>query len=121
MVGCVQQVGKFYETHGFDAIVLVHHLELNPMGKRVQAGFPLVNLSMMLERAHQRGFSVVVRAFLEYKHCTHTSLCAVTKSVWEMGAQDCIPVSPGGIRKKVEGNLKLSKGLGEMVHLELRN
>lgn len=44
------QVGEFYETMGTDAILLIQHAGLNPMGQGVppRAGCPIVNLRKTL-------------------------------------------------------------------------
>jgi hypothetical protein len=57
--------GDFYEAVGFDAVLLVEHLALNPMGstaehKAPRAGFPKANLRAMLRRlTDEAGLAVV--------------------------------------------------------------
>ncbi len=57
---CVQ-CGEFYETVELDAVVLMQHASLNPMGKKhPQAGAPLANITQLLKDLVQgAGFSVV--------------------------------------------------------------
>ena len=43
------RVGEFYETWGFDAVVLVQHAGLNPMGNRVQAGCPVQSVQTVCD------------------------------------------------------------------------
>jgi hypothetical protein len=58
--------GDFYEAVGFDAVMLVEHLALNPMGdtsahRAPRAGFPKANLRPMLRRlTDEAGLSVAV-------------------------------------------------------------
>ena len=56
------RVGEFYEALGFDAVLLVMHAGLNPMGTAgvPRAGCPLVKVQETLDRLTHRGFSVVV-------------------------------------------------------------
>lgn len=56
------RVGEFYETWGFDAIVMVQHAGLNPMGNDgvPRAGCPVANLSRTLSDLISAGFSCVV-------------------------------------------------------------
>ncbi len=44
------QVGEFYETMGTDAVLLVQHAGLNPMGQGIppRAGCPIMNLRKTL-------------------------------------------------------------------------
>jgi hypothetical protein len=57
--------GDFYEAVGFDAVLLVEHLALNPMGNTAEhraprAGFPKANLRPMLRRlTDEAGLAVV--------------------------------------------------------------
>ena len=57
------QVGEFYETMGTDAVLLVQHAGLNPMGALSavpRAGCPHQNLRRTLaDLVDQAGFSVV--------------------------------------------------------------
>ena len=56
------RVGEFYEALGFDAVLLVMHAGLNPMGTAgvPRAGCPLVKVQETLDRPTHRGFAVVV-------------------------------------------------------------
>ena len=55
------RVGDFYETWGFDAVMLVEHAGLNPMGQKLpRAGCPKVNVQRTLDDLTARGLSVVV-------------------------------------------------------------
>ncbi|KAJ8909195.1 hypothetical protein NDN08_005887 [Rhodosorus marinus] len=56
------RIGEFYEAVGVDAIMLVQHAGLNPMGRGVpRAGCPAVNLRRTLrDLVLDAGFSVVV-------------------------------------------------------------
>jgi hypothetical protein len=40
------RVGEFYETYGVDAIMLVEHCGLNPMGSKAKAGCPVRNVQV---------------------------------------------------------------------------
>ncbi len=58
----VLQVGEFYETMGTDAVMLVQHAGLNPMGQGdpPRAGCPVVNLRRTIsDLVEQAGLSVV--------------------------------------------------------------
>ena len=56
------RVGEFYEAIGYDAVMLVMHAGLNPMGLTgvPRAGCPLVKVQETLDRLTSRGFSAVV-------------------------------------------------------------
>jgi hypothetical protein len=55
------QVGDFYESMGYDAVMLVEHAALNPMGQRAfKAGCPLGNLHRTLDALREAGLSVAV-------------------------------------------------------------
>ena len=56
------RVGEFYEALGFDAVLLVMHAGLNPMGTTgvPRAGCPLVKVQETLDRLTNKGFAVVV-------------------------------------------------------------
>ena len=56
------RVGEFYEALGYDAVMLVMHAGLNPMGLTgvPRAGCPLVKVQETLDRLTSRGFSAVV-------------------------------------------------------------
>lgn len=56
------QVGEFYETMGTDAVLLVQHAGLNPMGQGdpPRAGCPIGNLRRTVaDLVEQAGLSVV--------------------------------------------------------------
>lgn len=56
------QVGEFYETMGTDAVLLVQHAGLNPMGQGdpPRAGCPVANLRRTIsDLVEQAGLSVV--------------------------------------------------------------
>ena len=56
------QVGEFYKTMGTDAVMLVQHAGLNPMGQGdpPRAGCPVVNLRRTIsDLVEQAGLSVV--------------------------------------------------------------
>ena len=56
------QVGEFYETMGTDAVMLVQHAGLNPMGQGdpPRAGCPIGNLRRTVaDLVEQAGLSVV--------------------------------------------------------------
>ena len=49
--------GNFYETIGFDAVVLAEYAGCNPMGiKEPQAGVPLVNIYRTLKDLTDNGY-----------------------------------------------------------------
>ncbi len=54
------RMGDFYETFGIDAILLVEHVGLNPMGGKVKAGCPYRNVQATLNGLTDQGFSVAV-------------------------------------------------------------
>ena len=55
------RVGEFYETWGFDAVLLVEHCGLNPMGYRLpRAGCPRVNIQRTLDDLTAKGLRCVV-------------------------------------------------------------
>jgi hypothetical protein len=43
---CLVRVGDFYEAFGADAVLLVEHAGLNPMGGKPRAGCPWRNLQV---------------------------------------------------------------------------
>jgi DNA mismatch repair ATPase MutS len=53
------QVGKFYESVGSDAVLLMELANLNPMGNELRAGTPVSNLDVLLKQLVDAGFSVV--------------------------------------------------------------
>ena len=57
------QVGDFYESHGYDAVLLAQFADLNPMknsGRPFRAGFPLANLAATCRALTDAGLSVVI-------------------------------------------------------------
>lgn len=57
------KVGEFYECWGFDAVILVEHAGLNPMGREgiPRAGTPIKNLRRtLMDLVEESGFSCVV-------------------------------------------------------------
>jgi hypothetical protein len=55
------QKGAFYEAMGYDAVMLVEHAGLNPMGQHpFEAGFPLGSLQHVLDMLQEAGLSVAV-------------------------------------------------------------
>ena len=54
------RVGEFYETFGVDAIMLVEHCGLNPMGGLAKAGCPIQNIQITLDQLISEGFSAAV-------------------------------------------------------------
>ena len=54
------QVGEFYEAFGLDALMLVQHAGLNPMGKKCRAGCPVGNLQATLDDLTAAGITVAV-------------------------------------------------------------
>ncbi|KAL1524966.1 hypothetical protein AB1Y20_019842 [Prymnesium parvum] len=54
------KVGEFYESFGIDALMLVEHAGLNPMGQRCRAGCPLQNLQPTLNDLTAAGLTVAV-------------------------------------------------------------
>ena len=54
------RMGDFYETFGMDAILLVEHASLNPMGGKAKAGCPYRNVQATLNALVEQGFSVAV-------------------------------------------------------------
>lgn len=57
----LQRQGDFYEAYGHDAVMLVEHAGLNPMGSGpvAKAGCPVSNLRPMLRDLTDAGFSVL--------------------------------------------------------------
>ncbi|CAM9785244.1 unnamed protein product, partial [Phaeothamnion confervicola] len=54
------RVGEFYETFGADAVMLVQHAGLNPMGGRARAGCPIANVQQTLDGLTAAGLTVAV-------------------------------------------------------------
>eukprot|EP00934_Nitzschia_sp_Nitz4_P009256 Nitzschia sp. Nitz4//scaffold27_size158506//76952//80746//NITZ4_002602-RA/size158506-processed-gene-0.266-mRNA-1//-1//CDS//3329545494//9246//frame0 len=54
------RMGDFYETYGMDALLLVEHAGLNPMGGKARAGCPWRNVQATLNCLTEQGFSVAV-------------------------------------------------------------
>ncbi len=57
--------GDFYETFGVDALLLVEHVGLNPMGGKARSGCPKQNIQPTLDGLTSQGFSVAVYEELE--------------------------------------------------------
>ena len=57
--------GDFYETFGVDAMLLVEHVGLNPMGGKARSGCPKQNIQATLDGLTAQGFSVAVYEELE--------------------------------------------------------
>ena len=54
------RVGEFYEAFGLDAILLVEHRGLNPMGGKARSGCPLQNVQQTINGLTEAGLSVAV-------------------------------------------------------------
>jgi hypothetical protein len=54
------RVGEFYEAFGLDALMLVQHAGLNPMGRKCRAGCPASNIQATLDDLTAAGLSVAV-------------------------------------------------------------
>ena len=54
------RVGDFYEAFGVDAVMLVEHAGLNPMGQKCRAGCPVPNVQPTLTDLTAAGFTVAV-------------------------------------------------------------
>ena len=54
------RVGEFYEAFGSDALMLVEHAGLNPMGGKCRAGCPVSNVQPTLDSLTSAGLSVAV-------------------------------------------------------------
>ena len=54
------QVGEFYEAFGVDALMLVEHAALNPMGQKCRAGCPVQNVQATLNDLTAAGLTVAV-------------------------------------------------------------
>jgi hypothetical protein len=52
--------GDFYETFGIDALLLIEHCGLNPMGSKAKAGCPIRNVQATIDGLTEQGFSVAV-------------------------------------------------------------
>ena len=52
--------GDFYETFGVDALMLIEHCGLNPMGAKAKAGCPIRNVQATLDALTAQGFRVAV-------------------------------------------------------------
>ena len=83
--GMFVQVGEFYETMGTDAVLLVQHAGLNPMGQGdpPRAGCPVANLRRTIsDLVEQAGLSVVSLLPQSCKPLGHVMLgCATCLSV----------------------------------------
>ena len=54
------RVGEFFECYGFDAVMLVEHCGLNPMGMQARAGCPRGNVQQTCDQLTNAGLSVAV-------------------------------------------------------------
>ena len=54
------RIGEFFEAFGLDAVLLVEHAALNPMGSKARAGCPRGNLPHTLKALTDAGLSVAV-------------------------------------------------------------
>jgi len=54
------RVGKFYESYGVDAIMLMEHGGLKPMGNAARAGTPIQNLQSTLNDLTNAGLSIAI-------------------------------------------------------------
>ena len=54
------RVGEFYESFGLDALLLVQHAGLNPMGRKCRAGCPVQNIQPTLDDLTAAGLTVAV-------------------------------------------------------------
>ena len=54
------RVGDFYEAYGIDALMLIEHAGLNPMGRKARAGCPWRNVQQTLDGLTGAGFTVGV-------------------------------------------------------------
>lgn len=52
--------GDFYETFGIDALMMIEHCGLNPMGSKAKAGCPVRNVQATIDGLTQQGFRVAV-------------------------------------------------------------
>lgn len=52
--------GEFYETYGVDAVMMVEHAGLNPMGGKPKAGCPVGNIQQTLDSLTDVGLTVAV-------------------------------------------------------------
>lgn len=54
------RVGEFYEAFGLDALMLVQHAGLNPMGSKCRAGCPISNVQATIDDLVAAGLTVAV-------------------------------------------------------------
>ena len=54
------RVGKFYESYGIDAIMLMEHCGLKPMGNAARAGTPIQNIQSTLNDLTNVGLSIAI-------------------------------------------------------------
>lgn len=54
------RVGEFYESAGYDAILLMQHCGLNRMGQTMKAGAPVSNLRQTLDALLAAGWSIAI-------------------------------------------------------------
>ena len=100
------RVGEFYEAFGIDAVMLVEHCGLNPMGGRPRAGCPWRNVQSTLDGLTSSGLSVAVYEELdalspglagasEYK-AAHTRYASGAGAGAVMPGEDAGGVNNGG-------------------------
>ena len=68
------RVGEFYESFGLDALMLVEHAGLNPMGRKCRAGCPAGNLQATLDGLTSAGLTVAVYEEVALP-CMHAGTC----------------------------------------------
>jgi hypothetical protein len=56
----LMRCGDFYESYGIDAVMLVSHCGLNPMGGKCKAGCPISNIQATLDGLTSAGLTVAV-------------------------------------------------------------
>lgn len=65
------RVGDFYECFGVDAVMMVQHAGLNPMGSKARAGCPIRNVQATLDSLTSAG--LVVAVYEELKETSASS------------------------------------------------
>ena len=81
--------GDFYETFGVDAMLLVEHVGLNPMGGKARSGCPKQNIQPTLDGLTAQGFSVAV-----YEEVEPVGTSSAKKLKTRSLAQIVSPASP---------------------------
>ena len=76
------RVGDFYEACGVDAVMLVEHAGLNPMGGKCRAGCPVVNVQATLTDLTAAGLTVAV---YEESGKTGTGKLTKTRELLQVG------------------------------------